>query len=109
RRLLELADDQRAEVVQRRLRPVDVLEAIARLPVAQAGVVEARAVEHAGMLADRELAHPLEDDQLDFGDLRQVDERLDLLLASPHSEGSKQASSPERVCVRRSRTHTSRR
>jgi hypothetical protein len=61
-----------------------VLEAIARLPVAQADVVEARAVEHAGMLADRELAHPLQDDQLDFGDLRQVDERLDFLFARSH-------------------------
>ena len=69
-RLLELADDQRAEVGQRRLRPVDVLEAIAGLPVAQADEVEAGAVEHAGVLADRELAHPLEDEQLDLGDLR---------------------------------------
>jgi hypothetical protein len=41
-------------------------------------------MKHAGVLADRELAHPLEDQQLDLGDLRQVDERLDLLFSSPH-------------------------
>ena len=35
-RLLELADDQRREVGERRLRPVDRREAVARLPVAQA-------------------------------------------------------------------------
>ena len=33
------------------------------------------------MLADRELAHPAKDEQLDFGQLRQVDERLDVLFA----------------------------
>ena len=73
--LLELADDQRAEVGQRRLRPVDRRHPVARLPVAQADEVEAGAVEHAAVLADRELAHPLQDEQLDLGDLRQVDER----------------------------------
>ena len=32
----------------------------------------------AGVLADRELAHPLEDEQLDFGDVGQADERFDI-------------------------------
>jgi hypothetical protein len=39
-RLIELADDERAEVVDRRLRPVDGLEAVARLPFAQPDEVE---------------------------------------------------------------------
>ena len=78
------------------------LEAIAGLPVAQADEVEARAVKHAGVLADRELAHPLEDEQLDLGDLREVDERLDFLFASPQRAFSRgRANNPERVCDRR--------
>ena len=40
--LLVVADDHRAEVGQRRLRPVDVRRAVARLPVAQPDEVEAR-------------------------------------------------------------------
>ena len=36
------------------------------------------AVEQAAVLADRELAHPPQDEQLDLGQLRQVDERLDV-------------------------------
>ena len=40
------------------------------------------------VLADRELPHPLEDEQLDLGDLRQVDERLDLLLSRSHGVAS---------------------
>ena len=40
------------------------------------------AVEQARVLADRELAHPLQDEQLDLGDVGQVDERLDLALVA---------------------------
>ena len=40
------------------------------------------AVEQAAMLADRELAHPLQDEQLDLGDVRQVDERRSLASCS---------------------------
>src|SRR4029079_9394181 len=75
-RLLELADDERAEVGERRLRPVDRLEAIAGLPFAQPDEIETGSVEAAGMFADRELAHPLQDEQFDLGDVRQTDERL---------------------------------
>ena len=63
------------------------LEAIARLPVAQPDVVEPGAVKQAGVFADRELPHPLENQQLDLGDFRQVDERLDFLLSSSHGIG----------------------
>src|SRR4029453_18238476 len=55
-----------------------------RLPAPQADEVEPRPVEQAAMLADRELAHPAKDEQLDFGQLRQVDERLDVLFAGTH-------------------------
>ena len=41
-------------------------------------------VEQAAVLADRELAHPAQDQQLDLGELRQVDERLDVLLPGSH-------------------------
>ena len=67
---------ERAEVGQRRLRPVDRGQAIARLPVAQADEVEAGAVRQAAVIADRELPHPAQDEQLDLGDVGQVDERL---------------------------------
>ena len=63
------------KLVSDRLRPVDRREAVAGLPVAQADEVEAGAVEQAAVIADRELAHPLQDEQLDLGDLRQVDQR----------------------------------
>src|SRR4029079_17227180 len=76
------------EIGERRLRPVDLRHAIAGLPVAQPDEVESRSVEQAAVLADRELAHPPHDQQLDLGELRQVDERLDILLASPHSRSS---------------------
>ena len=72
--LLELAGDQRAEVVERRLRPVDRRQAVARLPVAQADEVEPGPLEDAGVIAERELLHPPQDEQLDLGDLAQVDE-----------------------------------
>ncbi len=39
------------------------------------------AVKQAAVLADRELAHPPQDEQLDLGQLRQIDERLDVLFA----------------------------
>ena len=83
-RLLEIADDERAEVGQRGLRPVDRRRPVAGLPLAQPDEIEAVAVEQAAMLAGRHLAHPLQDDELDFVELGQVDERLDLLLARPH-------------------------
>ena len=75
-RLLELAHDQRAEVGERRLRPVDRRQPIARLPVAQADEIEPGAVKQAAVIADRELAHPLQDEQLDLGEVREVDERI---------------------------------
>jgi hypothetical protein len=37
------------------------------------------------MFADRKFPHSFEDQQLDLGDLREVDERLDLLFTSPHA------------------------
>ena len=82
--LLELADDHRAEVGQRRLRPVDVRHAVARLPVAQTDEIEPVPVKQAAVLADRELAHPAHDEELDLGELRQVHERLDVLLSGSH-------------------------
>ena len=82
--LLEFADDQRAEIRERRLRPVDRRQPVARLPVAQADKVEPRSVEQTAMLADRELAHPAQDEQLDLGQLRQIDERFDVLFAGTH-------------------------
>ncbi len=89
-RLFELADDERREVGERRLRPVDRREAIAGLPVAQPDEVEAGAVRAAAMIADRHLAHALEDDELDLGDVRQVDERRDLLVVPrPHGIGTR--------------------
>ena len=42
-----------------------------------------RALEHAGMVAERELLHPLQDEELDLGDLLQVDERLPLVHPTP--------------------------
>ena len=73
-RLLELADDERRKVCQRGLRPVDLRRAVARLPVAKAKKVEARSVLAAAVIADRHVTHPLEDDELDFGDLGEIDE-----------------------------------
>ena len=60
---------------------------------AQADEIEAVAVEEAAVLAERELAHPLEDDQLDLADLREVDQRCDLLLAGPHGIGTRATTS----------------
>ena len=74
--LVELAHDHRAEIVQRGLRPVDRRQTVARLPVAQADEVETGALEDARVIADRVLLHPFDDEELDLGDLAQVDERL---------------------------------
>src|SRR5262249_48342208 len=68
--------------------PVDLRHPVAGLPVAQPDEVEAAAVKQAAVLADGELAHPPHDQQLDLGELREVDERLDVLLASPHPSTS---------------------
>ena len=73
-RLFEVADDERAEAGECGLRPVDRLEAVARLPVAQPDEIEPRAVEEARVLADRELAHPFHDAELDLRHVRQGDE-----------------------------------
>ena len=67
--LLELAGDQRAEVGEARLRPVDRGGPVAGLPVAQSDQIEARAVEDAVVRARRVLAHPAQHDQLDVLDL----------------------------------------
>src|SRR5207253_2422778 len=79
-RLFELADDQRSEIGERRLRPVDRRETVARLPIAQADEVEPGSMKEAAVLAHRELAHPLQDEQLDFRDLGQVDELVLLTI-----------------------------
>ena len=57
---------------QRRLGPVDVREAVARLPVADPHEVEPRALEDARMIAEREFLHPLQDEELDFSDLLEI-------------------------------------
>ena len=83
--LLELADDHRAEVGERRLRPVD--RSTSGRPACQSRrptKSKPVPVKQAAVLADRELAHPPQDQQLDLGELRQVDERLDVLLSRPH-------------------------
>ena len=74
-RLIELAHDQRREVGQRRLRPVDGREAVAGLPVAQADEVEAGAVGAAAVVAGDPAGQPAQHQQLDLGDLVEIDER----------------------------------
>ena len=60
------------------------------LPVAQADEVEPDAVRAAAVLAERDLAHPLQDEQLDLGDVGEVDERRDLLVVpGPHGIGTR--------------------
>jgi hypothetical protein len=46
---------------------------IAGLPVAKALEVEPRSMSGAAVLADRHLTHPLQDEQLDLGDICQAD------------------------------------
>jgi hypothetical protein len=70
-----------------------MLEPVAGHPVAQADEVEAVAVEEAAMFAERELPHPLQDDQLDLADLGEIDQRRDLLLAGPHGIGTRATTS----------------
>ena len=75
-RLLELADDQRAEVGERRLRPVDRREAVAR-PASRAGR-RSRSPVPWNRLRCSPIVNSrirLQDEQLDLGELRQVDER----------------------------------
>ena len=74
--LFEFAGDQRTEVGERGLRPVDRRHPIPGLPVAHANEVEPRAFEDAGVVAERELLHPLQNEELDLGNLLQVDERV---------------------------------
>lgn len=81
-RLLVLAHDQRAEVGQRGLRPVNRGEAVAGLPVAQPHVVEAGAVRLAAVVADGDLAQPPQDEQLDLRDVVQAHERGRLLVVA---------------------------
>ena len=54
------------------------------MPVAKTHQVEAMSVKHTPVLADGELAHPFQDEQLDFGQLCQVHERFDVGFARPH-------------------------
>ena len=78
-RLLELADDQRAEVGQRST--AASRSSTSGRPAASRAGRRSRSpdpCEQAAVLADRELAHPPQDEQLDLGDLRQVDERFDV-------------------------------
>src|SRR6185295_11632756 len=92
-RLREIAYDQRAEVRDRRLRPVDGREAIARLPVAEPDEIESGAVKYAAMIADRELAHPLQDEQLNLREIREVHQRIVALLAAPHGMATRSTTS----------------
>jgi hypothetical protein len=100
--LFVVADNHRAEVRQRRLRPVDLRHAIAGLPVAQPDVVEAGSVEHAPVLADGELPHPPHDEELDLGQLGQVDEWFDVGLSGSHMPRGSAFRVPGSFCVRRS-------
>src|SRR5437763_7773931 len=84
RGLIKVTDHQRAEIRDRRLRPVDRREAVARLPIAETDEVETAAVKDAAMVANRELAHPLQDEELDLGQLREVDQRIVALLSRSH-------------------------
>src|SRR3972149_6148333 len=97
-RLLDLAHDDRAEVGQRGLRPVDRRQPVARLPVAQADEVDARALEHAPVIAQGELLHPLQDEQLDLGDLREGDQRR-LILQPAHGTGTRSRMSSMTISV----------
>ena len=88
---------ERGEVGQRRLRPVDRREPVAR-PASRAGPTKSKPVpcEQAAMLADRHLAHPLEDEQLDLGDVGQVDERRrpsPCSASRPHGIGTRSTMS----------------
>src|SRR5206468_7506426 len=62
-------------------------------PVAKADEVEAAAVKDAPVIADRELAHPLEDHQLDFGELRQVHQRIVGLFPASHGIATRSMTS----------------
>src|SRR5438477_3104687 len=92
-RLREIAHDQRAEVRDGRLRPVDGRQAIARLPVAQPDEVESAAVKHAAVIADRELAHPVQDAQLNLGEIREVHQRIVGVLAASHGMATRSTTS----------------
>src|SRR6185503_17064276 len=72
--LFELARDERAEVVERRLSPVDGRGAVPRLPITRANEMKARPLVDAAMIAERQLLHPLEDEDLDLRDFVEVDE-----------------------------------
>ena len=72
--LLELTRDERAEVVERRLRPVDIGGAVAGLPVAGTDEVEPPALVDAGVVAQRQLLHSLQNEDLYLGYLAEIDE-----------------------------------
>ena len=74
--LVELPRDERAEIGQGRLWPVDRRHPVARLPVALPGQVVTGAMKQTRVGADRELPHASHDDQLDVPDLRPRDERI---------------------------------
>ena len=74
-RLVELAHDERREVRERRLGPVDGREAVAGLPVAQPDEVEAGSVSAAAVLARGAAGQALQHQQLDPGQCVQVHER----------------------------------
>ena len=87
-RLLELADDQRAEVGERRLRPVDRATTVAR-PASRAGR-RSRSPVPWNRLRCSPIVNSrirLQDEQLDLGDLGQVDERRRRRRCSRRSHG----------------------
>jgi len=69
-------------------------EPIAGQPFAQPDEVKTRSVEPIAVLAHRELAHPLQDEQLDLGQLRQRHEGLDVGFARAHFYSARGAPPP---------------
>ena len=56
-------------------------------------------MKDAPMLADRELAHPAQDEQLDLGQLGEIDERFDVGFSGPHGMGIRSMTSLMTVSV----------
>ena len=91
-RLLEFARHQRTEVGQRRLRPVDRRQPVARLPVPQARELEPRPLKDAGVGPRHVLPHAPHDDQLDVLDLGPANQLV--AGAGSHGIGTRSMISP---------------
>jgi hypothetical protein len=85
--LLEVARNDRTEVGQRRLRPVDRCQLVARLPWVQTSRRGAGTPEHAAVVAQRKFPHPLQDEELEADDHRRVGDRADPCTAD-HGTGT---------------------